>query len=97
MLARFKTVSDPANSEGFLVTFETVGGLVPETTTLTVAFKSQFDLDSAFMAAGIYLRDVTHPGPERTLLPDPERDYQVTSDSLRLVGFDIPKSTGTNV
>jgi hypothetical protein len=54
MQVRFKTLPDPKNPDGLLVTFETVGSLVQYINPLTVTFKSKFDLDSAFMAAGIY-------------------------------------------
>ena len=91
MQVRFKTLPDPKNSEGFLLTFETIGGMVHDINPLTVAFKNKFDLDSAFMAAGIYLRDIAHPDPERSALPDPERDYEVSIDTLRTIGFDIPR------
>ncbi|HEX3968519.1 MAG TPA: hypothetical protein VHW70_11175 [Edaphobacter sp.] len=91
MQVRFKTLPDPKNPDGFLVTFETIGGLVHDDTPLTAAFKTRFDLDSAFMAAGIYLRDISHPDPERSGLPDPEKNYEVSSDTLRTIGFAIPK------
>jgi hypothetical protein len=91
MQVRFKTVRDPKNPEGLLVTYETVGSLVPDVNPLAVTFKSQFELDSAFMAAGIYLRDVSHPGPERSEPPDPEKNFEVTGDTLREIGFDIPR------
>ena len=92
MQVRFKTLPDPKHPGGFLVTFETVGGLLHNTTSpLTASFPSKFDLDSAFMAAGIYLRDLTHSDPERSALPDPERNYEVSSEALRKIGFDIPR------
>lgn len=91
MMVRFKTLPDPKNPEGFLVTYETVGSLVRDINPLTVAFKNKFELDSAFMAAGIYLRDATHPDPERSALPDPEEDYEVNIEALRQIGFDLPK------
>jgi hypothetical protein len=91
MQVRFKTVRDPKNPEGLLVTYETVGSLVPDVSPLAVTFKSQFELDSAFMAAGIYLRDVSHPGPERSEPPDPEKNFEVSSNALRTIGFDIPR------
>jgi hypothetical protein len=43
------------------------------------------------MAAGIYLRDVSHPGPERSAPPDPEKNFEVSRDTLRTIGFDIPR------
>jgi hypothetical protein len=73
MVVRFKTIPDSKNPDGLLVTFETFGGLVQNINPLTVAFKNQFDLDSAFMAAGIYLQDASHPAPERSAPPDPEK------------------------
>jgi hypothetical protein len=91
MAVRFKTLPDPKHPEGLLVTFETVGSLVHDVNPLTVAFKNKFALDSAFMAAGIYLRDINHPDPERSAFPDPEQDYEVDNDALRKIGFDIPK------
>jgi hypothetical protein len=91
VIVRFKTLPDSKNPEGLLVTFETIGGLVQNVNPLAVAFKNQFDLDSAFMAAGIYLRDVSHPDPERSAPPDPEKNFEVTLDMLRTIGFDIPK------
>jgi hypothetical protein len=91
MQVRFKTLPDPKNPEGLLLTFETIGGLVHQINPLTVAFKNKFDLDSAFMAAGIYLRDISHPDPERSALPNPEHNYEVSTDTLRTIGFDIPR------
>jgi hypothetical protein len=91
MMVRFKTLPDPKNPEGFLLTFETVGDLVHDVNPLTVSFKNKFDLDSAFLAAGIYLRDRSHPDPERSALPNPEQDFEVTNDTLRKIGFDVPK------
>jgi hypothetical protein len=91
MMVRFKTVSDPENPEGLVLSFETVGDLVPSIDPPMVVFKSKFDLDSAFLAAGIYLRDISHPDPERSALPKPEQDYEVTKDILRKIGFDLPK------
>ena len=90
-MVRFKTHPDPKDPEGFLVTYEIVGSLVQDTVPFTVAFKNRFELDSAFMAGGIYLRDATHPDPERSTLPNPERDYEVSIDTLRKIGFNIPK------
>jgi hypothetical protein len=87
---RFKTLPDPRNPDGLLLSFENVGGLVPGTKPLTVSFKNKFDLDSAFVAAGIYLRDITHPDPERSALPDPEKNYEVSNDLLRKIGFNLP-------
>jgi hypothetical protein len=41
------------------------------------------------MAAGIYLHDASHADPERNCLsPDPEKNFEVTVDSLRIIGFD---------
>ena len=91
MMVRFKTVPDPKTPEGFILSFETVGDLVSSIDPPTVVFKSKFDLDSAFLAAGIYLRDISHPDPERSALPHPEQDYEVTKDILRKIGFDLPK------
>ena len=89
MQVRFKTVRDPKNPEVLLVTYEAVGSLVPDVSPLAVTFKSQFELDSAFMAAGIYLHDASHADPERNCLsPDPEKNFEVTVDSLRIIGFD---------
>jgi hypothetical protein len=90
MIVRFETLPDPKNPEGFLLTFETVGDLVRDVNPFTVTFKTKFDLDSAFLAAGIYLRDLSYSDPERNPLPDPEQDYEVNSDVLRKIGFDIP-------
>jgi hypothetical protein len=91
MQVRFKTVRDPKNPEGLLVTYETVGGLVQDARSLPVSFQSQFELDSAFMAAGIYLRDVSHPGPERSEPPDPEKSFEVSRDNLRKIGVRPPE------
>jgi hypothetical protein len=91
MTVRFITLPDPKNPGGLLVTFETVGSVIRDANPFTVAFKNKFDLDSAFMAAGIYLRNVNDPDPARSPLPDPERDYDVDSDALRKIGFDIPR------
>jgi hypothetical protein len=88
---RFKTIPDPNNPKGLLLRFETVGGLVQGTNPLTVTFKSKFDLDSAFIAAGIYLRDVAHPDPERDAIPNPKINYEVSNDLLRKIGFDLPQ------
>ena len=44
---RFKTLPDPDNPGGFLVSFETVGSVVQQPNPLSVTFKSKFDLDSA--------------------------------------------------
>jgi hypothetical protein len=92
MQVKFKTVPDPKNPEGLVVTFETVGSLVENgNSPLAVTFKNQFALDSAFLAAGIYLRDVSHPDPERSEPSDPEKNFEVTPDTLRTIGFDIPR------
>jgi hypothetical protein len=96
MMVRFKTLPDPKSPEGFLLTFETVGDLVRDVNPLTVAFNTKFDLESAFLAAGIYLRDLSYPDPERSPLPDPEQDYEVNSDVLRKIGFDIPSDQPPN-
>jgi hypothetical protein len=75
-----------------LVTFETIGSVVENVNNpFAVTFKNQFALDSAFLAAGIYLRDVSHPDPERSAPPNPEKNFEVTADTLRTIGFDIPK------
>jgi hypothetical protein len=73
MQVKFKTVPDPKNPKGLVVTFETVGGLVDNVSPFAVTFKNQFALDSAFLTAGIYLRDLSHPGPERSDLRIPRR------------------------
>ncbi len=93
MQVKFKTVPDPKNPEGLLVTFKTVGSSVESVNPFTVTFKNQFALDSAFMSAGIYLRDVSHPDPERSAPPDPEKNFEVTWENLRTIGFDIPRMT----
>jgi hypothetical protein len=56
---------------------------------LAVTFKSKFELDAAFIAAGIYLRDYSHLDPTENALPNPEKNYEVTNDALRKIGFDI--------
>ena len=91
MLVRFKTLPDPKNREGYLLSFETVGDLIQPVNLPTIAFKDKFSLDSAFIAAGIYLHELSQPDPERNPLPDPEEDYEVSSDVLRKIGFVIPK------
>lgn len=91
MQVKFKTVPDPKTPEGLIVTFETVGSLVQDVKPLSVSFKNQFALDSAFLAAGIYLRDISHTSPERSEPPDPEKNFVVTPDTLRTIGFDIPR------
>jgi hypothetical protein len=93
MQVRFKTIPDPNNPEGLIVTFETVGSLVENVSPFAVTFKNQSALDSAFLAARIYLRDVSHPDPERSQPPNPEKIFEVTADTLRTIGFDIPRMT----
>jgi hypothetical protein len=63
--------------KGSLVTFKTVGSLVQDVNHLSVAFKNQFELDSAFMSADIYLRDVFPPRPRQAYLPIPRRNCEV--------------------
>jgi hypothetical protein len=91
MTVRFKTLPDPKNPQGLLLTFEIVDSLAHDENPLTVAFNNKFELDSAFMAAGIFLRDTTQPDPERTAIPDPDQHFEVDINALRKIGFDIPK------
>jgi hypothetical protein len=44
MQVRFKTIGDPKNPEGLLVTYETVGSLVPDVSPLAVTFQSPFSM-----------------------------------------------------
>jgi hypothetical protein len=88
---KFKISPDPRSSEGLILSFEDVGELNHGANHLTVSFKSRFDLDSAFLAAGIYLRDNSQPDPERSATPTATQNYEVTDETLRVIGFAIPK------
>lgn len=58
-------------------------------------YKSQFDLDSAFLSEGIYLRDVSPPDPERSVSPDPTtQNYEVTDATLRRSDSRFPNELG---
>jgi hypothetical protein len=87
---QFHIFPDPDNPEGLILRYETVGSLIHDANPFAVTFKNKFDLDAAFLAAGIYLRDITHPDPERSALPNPSQNYEVTNDLLRKLGFDLP-------
>ena len=87
---KFRCLPDPKNPQGILLRYERVGGLTHEESPLSVTFGSTAELDSAFIAAGIYLHTYSHIDPERDARPDPEQNYEVTVDSLRKIGFDLP-------
>jgi hypothetical protein len=70
---KFTTSEDPTNPEGIVLGYEDVGGLVQEPNAVAVTFKSKFELDAAFLAAGIYLRDYSHLDPTENALPDPDK------------------------
>ena len=86
---KFISSADPNNSEGVVLRYEEVGGLVQRPNSLTVTFNSKFALDAAFLAAGIYLRDYSHLDPTENALPDSEKNYEVTNNALRTIGFDV--------
>ena len=87
---KFKCLPDPKNPEGILLTYERVGGLTHQQPPFTVTFHDIAELDSAFIAAGIYLHTYAHIDPEKDARPDPDRNYEVTDDSLRKIGFALP-------
>jgi len=89
---KFKTSVDPTNPEGVILRFEDAGGLVQDSNPLAVTFGSRFELDASFIAAGIYLRDDCHYDPTKNALPNPEKNYEVTNDTLRKIGFNIGAS-----
>jgi hypothetical protein len=87
---KFRCLPAPGNPEGVILNYERVGGLTHEQSPLAVTFRDTAELDSAFIAAGIYLHAYSHIDPERDARPDPEQNYEVTEDALRKIGFHIP-------
>jgi hypothetical protein len=94
---KFKSSPDPKNQDGIVLGFDNAEGLSPGPSGLTVNFKNKFDLDSAFLAAGIYLRDNSHLDPTENALPHPDRNYEVTDDMLRKIGFDITSGVSKDI
>jgi hypothetical protein len=87
---QFKCFPDPKNKEGILLKYVRVGSISHQQSPQAVTFASANELDSAFIAVGIYLHTYSHTDPERDARPDPEQNYEVTEESLRKLGFDIP-------
>jgi hypothetical protein len=87
---KFKCLPDSKNPKGILLKYERVGGLTHEESPLFVTFGSIAELDSAFIAAGIYLHAYSHIDSERDARPDPDQNYEVTAESLRKIGFNLP-------
>ncbi len=86
---KFKCRPEPAHPDGIILTYERVGGLTHDPSPLAVTFRDTAELDSAFIAAGIYLHTYSHIDPERDARPDPDQNYEVTVESLRKIGFDL--------
>jgi hypothetical protein len=57
---KLKTSKRSKDSVDIVLRDEDVGGLVQGPSLLTITFRSKFELDAAFIAAGIYLRDASH-------------------------------------
>ncbi len=88
---KFRGTPDPGHPGGIVLNYQRVGGLAHERSPLTVTFRDTAELDSAFIAAGIYLHTYSHMDPERDARPDPDQNYEVTEDALRKIGFDLPR------
>ena len=88
---KFKCLPDQALGEGIILTYERVGDLTHDPSPLSVVFRDRAELESAFIAAGIYLHSYSHIDPERDALPVPDQNYEVTIESLRKIGFDLPQ------
>jgi hypothetical protein len=87
---RFITQSDPEHSGGLIMRFEQVGNITHVDSPLKVLFEDEVKFAGAFLNAGIYLRSFGQADPERNVRPDFEQNYEVTDDTLRKLGFDIP-------
>lgn len=92
---RFKCLPLPKNPQGILLKYERVGDLTHDENPLSVTFANTAELDSAFIAAGIYLHSYSYIDPERDARPEPDQNYEVTADSLRKIGFDLPFYSGS--
>jgi hypothetical protein len=88
---KFTCTPDPKNPEGLLLKYEQQEDITHTPNPFTATFRSAADLDSAFIAAGIYLHSFGQPDPTRNIRPDPDKNYLVTDDTLRTIGFDIPR------
>jgi hypothetical protein len=87
---RFITQPDPGHAGGFIMRYEQVGGITHVDSPLKVVFEDEVKLAGAFLKAGIYLHSLGQADLERDVKPDPEQNYEVTNDTLRNLGFDIP-------
>ena len=87
---KFRCLPDPDNDKGIILKYKQTGGLTQDENPFAVAFRDTAELDSAFIAAGIYLHSYSHVDPERDARPDPEQNYTVTEESLRKIGFQLP-------
>ena len=70
--------------------YKHVGDITHVDSPLKVVFEDEVRLAGAFLKAGIYLHSFGQADPERDVKPDPEQSYEVTNDTLRKLGFDIP-------
>ena len=87
---KFNCLPDPKNSQGIVLSYERAGALAPDSSPLSVTFRDIAELDAAFLAAGIYLHSYSHVDPATDARPDPKQNYEVTVDSLRKIGFELP-------
>jgi hypothetical protein len=87
---RFTTRPDPNHSGGIIMQYERVGDITHVDSPLKVVFEDEVKLVGAFLKAGIYLHSFGQADPERHPKPDPEQDYEVTNETLRILGFDLP-------
>jgi hypothetical protein len=87
---RFITQPDPGHAGGFIMRYEQVGDIAHVDSPLKVVFEDEVKLEGAFLKAGIYLHSFGQADPERDVKTDPEQNYEVTNDTLRKLGFDIP-------
>jgi len=90
---RFKTTPDPNHKGGYILQYERVGDITHVDSPLRVTFPDEVKLAGAFLKAGIYLHSFGEADPERSVMPDPDQDYEVTNKMMRDIGFDIPFSS----
>jgi hypothetical protein len=90
---RFKTTPDPSHKGGYILQYERVGDITHVDNPLRVTFPDEVKLAGAFLKAGIYLHTFGRPDPERSVMPDPNQNYEVTNKMMRDIGFDIPFSS----
>ncbi len=87
---KFRCEPDPKNAAGIVMRFEKTEDLTHQPNPFTATFRSETELDSALIEAGIYLHSFGHADPERDVRPNPEQSYEVTDEMLRKLKFDIP-------